>query len=444
MIDSILFRDMSLVTALGLRQADVLVEDGKIVTIGWDLPQDAELIIEDSGLLLLPGCIDTHVHFRDPGLTHKEDLESGSRAAAAGGITTFFDMPNTKPSTTTQALIAAKKRLASQKSLINYNFYIGATEDNLEECLACENIPGIKIFMGSSTGDLMIKDPQTLERFFATGSRLIAVHAEDEAIISENKARFEGSRSVSDHPFIRSPEAALSATKHAVALAQKYMRRLHICHLTTQEEANFLAKLETEGLVSTEVSPQHLLLSSPSVYDKWGTMGQINPPIREARHGQALWRALKAGTIGSIATDHAPHTIAEKEVGYPMAHSGMPCIEHSLPLMLTLVNQNKCSLVDVVRWMSTHPAACFGIDKKGRIEEGYDADLILVDMNAKKVIKKENIISKCGWSAFEGQRLHGLPIATFVNGQLVYREGDFFTDIKGKEAIIAPSWESRG
>jgi dihydroorotase len=444
MIDSILFRDMSLVTALGLRQADVLVENGKIKTIGWDLPQNAELIVEDSGLLLMPGCIDTHVHFRDPGLTHKEDLESGSRAAASGGVTTFFDMPNTKPSTTTQQLMAAKKRLASQKSLINYNFYIGATEDNLDECLSCENIPGIKIFMGSSTGDLMIKDPQALERFFATGSRLIAVHAEDEAIIAENKARFEGSRDVSDHPFIRSPEAALAATKHAVALAQKYNRRLHICHLTTQEEAIFLSKLETEGLISTEVSPQHLLLSAPSVYDKWGTMGQINPPIREARHGQALWRALKAGTIGSIATDHAPHTIEEKEVGYPRAHSGMPCIEHSLPLMLTLVNQNKCSLVDVVRWMSTHPAAAFGIDKKGRIEEGYDADLILVDMNAKKVIKRENIVSKCGWSAFEGHRLHGLPIATFVNGQLVYREGDFFTDIKGKEAKIVPSWESRG
>ena len=441
MIESILFRDMSLVTALGLRHADVLVEDGKIKTIGWDLPQNVELIVEDSGLLLLPGCIDPHVHFRDPGLTHKEDLESGSRAAASGGVTTFFDMPNTRPSATSPQTIAEKKRLASQKSLVNYNFYIGATEDNLDDCLACENIPGIKIFMGSSTGDLMIKDPKVLERFFATGSRLIAVHAEDEAMIAENKARFEGSRDVTDHSRIRSSEAALSATRLAVSLAQRYMRRLHICHLTSQEEASFLANLETEGLISTEVSPQHLLLSSPSVYDKWGTMGQINPPIREARHGQALWRALKAGTIACIATDHAPHTLEEKALGYPHAHSGMPGVEHALPLMLTLVNQNKCSLVDVVRWMSTHPANAFGIDKKGRIEEGYDADLILVDMNAKKIIKRDQIVSKWGWSAFEGHRLHGLPIATFVNGQMVYREGDFFTQIKGKEARILAPWE---
>lgn len=441
MLSSILFRDISLVTSLGLRQADVFVQDGQIKTIGWDLPQHAELIVEDRGLLLLPGCIDPHVHFRDPGLTHKEDLESGSRAAAAGGVTTFFDMPNTKPSATTCQAIAEKKRLASQKSLVNYNFFIGATEDNLSECLSCENVPGIKIFMGSSTGDLMVKNPEVLERFFATGSRLIAVHAEDEDIIAENKKRYAGSQDVADHPKIRSPEAALAATKLAVSLAQKHMRRLHICHLTTQEEAAFLGGLETEGLVSTEVSPQHLLLSAPGVYDKWGTRGQINPPIRETRHGQALWRALKAGVIACIATDHAPHTRDEKAVPYPMAHSGMPGVEHALPLLLTLVNQNKCSLVDVVRWMSAHPAACFGVHKKGRIEEGYDADLILVDMNARRVIKPENIVSKCGWSAFEGFKLHGLPIATFVAGQMVYREGDFFMAHKGQEVQIRAPWD---
>ena len=433
MIESILFKQVELVLPQGIKTGDLLVKDGKIAAFDWNLPSHAESIISGKGLTLLPGVIDPHVHFRDPGFPHKETFETGSKAAASGGVTSFLDMPNTNPATISRDALEKKKHLASQASLINYNFFIGATTDNLEELIQARNIPGIKVFMGSSTGNLLLDKLADLERLFKATPHLIAVHAEDEEMVQENKRRFEGSQDVMDHIRIRTPEAAIKATRLAVSLSNTFKKRLHICHLTTQEEAEFLSTAKTNSLVTTEVCVQHLLLAAPEVYERLGTYAQINPPIRELRHQVALWKALKSGIIDCIATDHAPHTIEEKNEPFGKAHSGMPGVETSLPLMLNQLNQKNCTLEQVVHWMSTAPAQIYGMKNKGKLQVGFDADLVLVDLKAKKTVQNGQLHSKVNWSAFHGQTLQGWPIMTVVNGNPVYREGDFFTEIKGKE-----------
>lgn len=437
-VESILFKQIPFIRNHEEWVGDVLVKNGKIAEIAPSLPEHAEVIVKEKGLTLIPGCIDPHVHFREPGVTHKESIYTGSKAAVSGGITSFFDMPNTKPSTITLEALADKKKIASETSLINYNFFIGATSENVEEVNKAENIPGIKIFVGSSTGNMLVDKQEELERFFGTGHHLIAVHAEDETIIRENKERIGETNDVHNHYKIRSVEAAITCTKRVVALADKYKRRLHICHLSTQEESEFLAS--KNPWVTTEVCTQHLFLHGPDCYDKLGCFAQINPPLREKRHADALWKALQSGVISLVATDHAPHTIEEKLKPFGQAPSGMPGVETSLALMLNLVSQKKCSLVDVVRWMCEGPASVYNISKKGKIEVGYDADLTLIDLNATKEIKRQDVVSKCGWSAYEGWVLKGWPMVTYVNGQLVYRERDFFETIKGKEVEIQ-SWK---
>ena len=441
MTDSILFKSVQLVLPSGIREGDVLVKNGKIFALDWVLNVPAEVTIHEPGLMLMPGCLDPHVHFREPGATWKESIYTGSRAAVSGGVTSFFDMPNTSPPAITVERIEEKKAIAAATSLANYNFFIGATTENLDACIAVENVPGIKIFVGSSTGDLLVEHPADLERLFASGNRLIAVHSESEQMIRDAKSRYAGSTDVSDHCRMRPPEAALASTRFLVGLAKKYERRLHICHLTTQEEAEFLALEKDPEFITTEVSPQHLLLSAPGVYSIFGTYAQINPPIRETRHRQALWKALMSGVIDCVATDHAPHTIAEKEQAFGKAPSGMPGVETSLPLLLNLVNEGKCTVEDVVKWMCEKPAEVFGVKGKGRLQVGYDADLVLVDLKAKKTIENASVVSACGWSIFNGKSVQGWPVATFVNGQMVFREGDFFEAIKGKEVVLRPRWE---
>lgn len=438
MIESVLFKSIDWVSPTGIRTGDILVERGKIKQIGWDLPEHAEVIIHEKGLWLIPGVIDPHVHFRTPGLEWKESIETGSRAAAAGGVTTFFDMPNTIPPATTAAEIANKKAIASATSLIHYNFFIAATADNLDEVNQVPNVPGIKLFMGSTTGDLLMDGYDAQDRLFANGNRLIAIHAEDQTLIDQAMAQIKDPM-VHDHPRIRSVEAAVKATRRVLSLAKRYRRRAHICHLTTQEEALLLDG--TDGWVTAEVCPQHMFLWGPDVYDKWGTLAKINPPIREKRHADALWRALKNGVIACVGTDHAPHTLEEKCLDYRHAHAGMPGVETSLSLFLNLVHQNKCQLTDVCRWLCQGPADTFGIVGKGRIEEGADADLVLVDLNAKRVLRNRQMHTKCGWTAFDGVSVIGGPIATFVSGQLVYREGDFFDQSRGQEVLLSPPWE---
>jgi dihydroorotase len=295
--------------------------------------------------------------------------------------------------------------------------------------------------MGASTGSLLVDKREDLERIFAHGRRLIAVHAEDEALIKQNKAQFPVLTRVHEHNLIRSPEVAARATRLALELARKYNRRLHILHMTTEEETLLLAK-EKAGLpVTAEVCPQHFLLEAPEVYDRLGTYGQMNPPIRERRHGEALWKALQAGLIDCIATDHAPHTKEEKEKGYPQSPSGMPGVETSLPLMLNRANQGLCTLQDVVRWMCEGPARCYGMQGKGRLEPGMDGDLVLVDMAREKTIENGKLQTKVNWSPYHGWRTKGWPVATMVGGHVVFREGDFFPEVKGREIVIDAPWE---
>ena len=438
MIDSILFKACHYSSPSGLREADILVEQGRITKIEPSLPEHAQVIVKERGLVLIPGAIDPHVHFREPGMTHKETIYTGSKAAASGGVTSFFEMPNTSPSATTRDTVQEKKKIAKDTSLVNYNFFIGASGDNLDELLLVENVPGIKIYVGSTTGSLLVDKHAPLTDIFSKTDKLIAVHSEDEAIIRENKAHYSMSTSVSDHERIRSVEAAVKCTSFLIDLAMQYSTRLHVCHLTTQEELA-LFQVSKPNFISTEVTPQHLFLHSPDCYEHLGTYAQINPPIREKRHRLALWDGLVSGVIDCIGSDHAPHLQSEKDLPFGKAPSGMPGVETSLPLLLNKVHEGACSLQDVVRWMCEGPARLFQCRTKGRIEVGYDADLVLLDLKKKSQILNERQVTQSGWSAFHGNDIVGWPIATYVNGQLVYREGDFFEDIKGKEVIIGDS-----
>ena len=433
---SLTIRNAEVVLPGSIQRVDVSVIDGRIHAIGSGIPEVGE-VIDAEGLTLLPGMIDPQVHFREPGAAQKEDLHSGSCAAAAGGITSFLDMPNNAPPVITRERMAEKKRLAAEKSVVNYGFFMGATPDNLEELNAVENVCGIKIFMGSSTGDLLVDNPQVLEKIFSTGSRLIAVHAEDEAVLKENIELLKHISDVRLHSRIRDESAALKATKLAVKLSLKYRRRLHILHLTTEDECDFLRGLPREHLISTEVCPQHFTLTVPECYEKLGTLAQMNPPIRTKRHADALWQALKDGIIDCIATDHAPHTLAEKDQPYGKAPSGMPGVETSLALMLDRVNRNACTLQEVVFWMSESPANLYKMRGKGRIEVGQDADLVLVDMSLKKTVMNGQLHTRVNWSPYHGMELQGWPVRTIVNGQTVYINGEVDKSVRGREICFA-------
>ena len=434
-----LFKEASFIRNGRIVKGDILIENGQIQKIEPSLKKPAEQLIHEPNLFLLPGAIDPHVHFRDPGVTWKEDLETGSMAAVSGGITSFFEMPNTKPSTTTIERMKEKKKIASEKSIANYNFYIGATEDNLEECLGLDNIPGIKIYVGSSTGSLLVDKNSQLTPFFEQKKHLIAVHSEEESMVKQGQEAYSHSTNVHDHYLhIRTTEAAITCTQRLVQLAKVYNTRLHICHLTTKDEADYLS-IEKKGTnITTEVCPQHLFLQAPDIYEKIGTYAQINPPIRDSKHATALWKALKNGTIDCMGTDHAPHTKEEKNKPFGQAPSGMPGVDTHLPLLLNQVSQKNCTLNDVQKWVSHQPAQLFGIKNKGFLEVGYDADIVAVDLEKKWTIKGEESFSKCKWSAFEGETITGKPIITFVNGNIVYREGNMTKEHKGKEILIKP------
>ena len=436
MKSSLTIRNADVVLAGNVQKTDVSVINGVINTIGSEIPEVGE-VIDAEGLFLIPGIIDPQVHFREPGADHKEDLHSGSCAAAAGGVTSFLDMPNNNPPVTTIKRMAEKKQLAAEKSVVNYGFFIGATPDNLEELNAVENVCGIKIFMGASTGDLLVDDPDILESIFANGTKLIAVHAEDESILQENRRLMKGIDDVRVHSRIRDESAALSATKLAVRLSLKYLRRLHILHLTTEEECDFLRTLPREQHISIEVCPQHLVLTSPECYDHLGTKAQMNPPIRSKRHTVALWRALKDGIIDCIATDHAPHTLAEKKQPYGKSPSGMPGVETSLALLLDRVNRDLCTLPEVVYWMSESPAKLYKMHGKGRIEVGQDADLVFIDMSLKKKVTNGKLHTRVNWSPFDGMELQGWPVRTIVNGQTVFLNGEVNKSVRGKEIYFA-------
>jgi dihydroorotase len=425
-------RNAQVVLPSHLCETDVLVEDGTIAAIGRGLP-DGDEVIDASGLTLFPGLIDPQVHFREPGNAHKEDLHSGSCAAAAGGITSFLDMPNNNPLIITSELMTEKKARAAQQCVVNYGFFIGATPYNLDVLNSVSNVCGIKIFMGASTGDLLVDQEEDLERIFANGSRLIAVHAESEALIADNKRLLGDFTDVKAHPKIRDEAVALKASELAVKLSLRYQRRLHILHLTTEEETILLRRLPKDNAISSEVCPQHFTLSAPECYDRLGTFAQMNPPLRPPRHAHALWQALKDGVIDCIATDHAPHTSEEKQQPYGKAPSGMPGVETSLPLLLNRYNQGDCSLTEIAYWMSESPAKLYGMQHKGKIQVGYDADLTLVDVNKQKTVTNGQLFTRVNWSPYDGMTLTGWPVRTIVHGQTVFAEGKIQPNVRGKE-----------
>lgn len=446
--------DLSSPACLFIRQARILLPngeflvgdvqtlDGKIVRIAPEIPADASEVtaseIDAAGLILLPGVIDPQVHFREPGLEHKEDLFTASCACAKGGVTSFLEMPNTRPLTTTQQALDDKLQRASQKCLVNYGFFIGATAENLPDLLEAHPTPGIKIFMGSMHGQLLVDEEAVLEPIFAKGAseapakqaRLIAVHAEDQARIQQRRQEFAGITDPAIHSQIQDNQAALQATQLALKLSKKYRRRLHILHMSTAQEAELLRQ-DKPSWVTAEVTPQHLLLNT-SAYEKIGTLAQMNPPLRSPHDNEVLWQALLDGVIDFIATDHAPHTLEEKNQEYPHSPSGMPGVETSLPLMLTQAVQGRCSVAQVSHWMSSAVAKAYGIANKGAIAPGYDADLVLVDLNTYRRVLREELLTKCGWSPFEGWNLTGWPVVTIVGGQIVYQKGQLNTQVRGQ------------
>ena len=409
---------------------DVKICDGKIVKVAAEIVESGDREIDATGLTLLPGVIDPQVHFREPGLEHKEDLFTASCACAKGGVTSFLEMPNTRPLTTTQAALDDKLRRASEKCLVNYGFFIGATAEILPDLLNANPTPGIKVFMGSMHGDLLMDDAANLEAVFAKGDRLIAVHAEDQARINQRRQEFAGVTDIAVHSQIQDNQAALLATQLAVKLSQKYQRRLHILHLSTGEEAEFLRESKPSW-VTAEVTPQHLLLNT-SAYETIGSFAQMNPPLREPRDNEILWQALRDGVIDFIATDHAPHTLAEKAQTYPNTPSGMPGVETSLPLMLTQAVEGRCTVAQVANWMSTAVAKAYKIPNKGKITLGFDADLVLVDLEKYRPVVREEMASKCGWSPFEGWNLTGWPVVTIVGGKVVFENGKLDTNVRGE------------
>jgi dihydroorotase len=412
-------------------KGDIQIQDGRIIQIAPELPSNnISKIIDATGLTLLPGVIDPQVHFREPGFEHKEDLFTASCACARGGVTSFLEMPNTRPLTTTQAALDDKLQRAAQKSLVNYGFFIGATPENLPDLLKAQPTCGIKIFMGSAHGALLVSREEELEPIFATGERLIAVHAEDQARIIERRKQFAGITDPSVHSQIQDEQAALSATQLALKLSKKYQRRLHILHLSTGIEAELLRQ-DKPSWVTAEVTPQHLLLNTDA-YARLGTLAQMNPPLRSPENNDILWQALLDGVIDFIATDHAPHTLAEKAADYPNTPSGMPGVETSLPLMLTQALQGRCTIAQVARWMSAAVAEAYKIPHKGAIAPGYDADLVLVDLDRYHPVLREELQTKCGWSPFEGWMLTGWPVITVVGGQIVYERGQLKTEVRGK------------
>ncbi|MDP5056446.1 MAG: dihydroorotase [Marinomonas hwangdonensis] len=410
----------TVITPNGEERIDIACLAGRIVALGnlkekWQ----ADKHLDASGLHILPGVIDSQVHFREPGLTHKETIEAGTRGAVLGGVTSVFEMPNTNPLTLNESDLNAKLAIAEQQAWCNFAFYMGGSGINAEQLDKLEKLPGcsgVKVFMGSSFGDLLADDDDILRRIVSNGTRRMAVHAEDEARLKERKSIVEASKKVTDHPVWRDPESALMATKRIVKIASEANRRLHVLHVSTKEEMAFLA--QHKHRVTVEVTPHHLTMSAPECYKRLGSLAQMNPPIREQEHQDALWQAIRNGVVDVIGSDHAPHTLEEKAQPYPQSPSGMTGVQTLLPLMLDHVNAGRLSLSRLVDLTSAGPARIFDIEGKGRIALGYDADLTIVDLNAKREIRNDWIASVSGWTPYHGKAITGWPIHTIVGGQL--------------------------
>ena len=422
-----------------LLEGDLACAKGQITAIATQVGGDGREEIDAEGKLLMPGVIDPQVHFREPGGTEKEDLASGSRAAVRGGVTSFLEMPNCNPPTIDQEQMDWKISRGRTTSVANFGFFIGATVDNLESLNNVHPACGIKIFMGSSTGSLLVNEEKDLDRIFGNGERLIAVHAEDEARIRERTTLLLGDTETQDyaiHSSIRDAKTALIATERALHLSEKYGRRLHVLHLSTAEEVARLRAGKPDQ-VTCEVLPNHLFLNTDD-YASLGSRVQMNPPIRDPKNSEKLWAGLHDGTIDIIATDHAPHLLIDKEKPYPRSPSGMPGVETSLPLMMTAMREGKCTLAQILRWMCSGPAELYKIANKGRLDEGCDADLALVDIEASKEVRDEEVFSRTGWSPFSGRALSGWPTHTIVGGRVVFEHGVIRPGVFGEPLSFGP------
>jgi dihydroorotase len=413
----------TVMTPGGARAADIGVREGRIAAIGALDRGAAAQVVDAKGLHVLPGVIDTQVHFREPGLEHKEDLASGTAAAALGGVTGVCEMPNTTPSTLSAADLNDKLARAKGRAWTDHAFFMGSAAENVEDLPTLEMLPGccgVKLFMGSSTGNLLIEDDETLFEVLRHGRRRMAVHAEDEDRLRERLKLVRGGADVAMHPEWRDAETARRATERLLRLARKAGRRVHVLHVTTADEVPLIAGYK--DLATMEVTPQHLTLTAPDCYERLGTLAQMNPPIRGAEHREGLWRAIDQGLVDVIGSDHAPHTREEKARPYPTSPSGMPGVQTLLPLMLDHVNAGRLTLERLVDLVCAGPQRIFGIARKGRIALGYDADFTLVDLKARREITAKWLAAKCGWSPFEGVTVTGWPMATIVRGHIVMRE----------------------
>jgi len=438
-MNTILIKAASIVNEGQIIVADLLIKNGLIEKIAPNIDVHADQEINAEGLHLFPGMIDDQVHFREPGLTHKADIFSESMAAVAGGITSFMEMPNTVPNTLTQELLADKYEIASEMSLANYSFFMGASNNNLEEVLKTDpkNVCGIKVFMGSSTGNMLVDNEKVLENIFKEAPMLVATHCEDEQTIQHNlaeyKAKYGDHISIDMHPLIRSAEACYKSSSLAVELAKRYQTRLHILHISTAKEvALFDNKTPLADKKITAEACVHHLWFDDRDYATKGNWIKWNPAVKSATDKDSILKGVLEGYIDVIATDHAPHTIEEKEQPYLQAPSGGPLVQHALPALFEMYHQNRISLVQIAEKTAHNVATCFNIDRRGFVREGYWADLVLVNLNDPFKVTRTNVLYKCGWSPFEGQTFQAEVTHTFVSGNLAYQKGRFTTQETGK------------
>ncbi len=443
-MQNVIIKNISVVNEGVTSVQDVLLRNGRIEKIAPQIGESGKEI-SGEGKFLLPGVIDDQVHFREPGLTHKANIRSEARAAVAGGTTSFMEMPNTKPAATTQELLEDKYDIGARSSLANYSFFMGVANDNAEEVLKInakkDRVAGVKIFMGSSTGNMLVDNYLTLEKIFSETELLIATHCEDEKIIRANMEKYQQEKgdalAAADHPLIRNEEACFESSLVAVQFAMKHNSRLHILHISTEKELQLFGNLLplSEKRITAEVCVHHLWFTADD-YTKYGNLIKCNPAIKAHHHREALWQGLLDDRLDIIATDHAPHTWEEKQQPYLQAPSGVPLVQHSLLMMLEQVKAGRFSIEKMVQKMSHAPADCFRIRERGYLREGYHADCVIVDLNAGTTVDKSNIHYHCGWSPFEGHTFPAAVTHTFVNGHLAYENGTFNENQLGQRLLF--------
>ena len=421
-----------------IEKIDIGVKDSKIVELGDLSKKDCEKKIVVNNLIVLPGAIDSQVHFREPGLTHKEDIMNGTKGAILGGVTSIFEMPNTNPSTTTEAALNEKISIAQKNAYCNYSFFVGAAKENIENLKKLERLPGccgVKIFMGSSTGDLLVEDDDSLRKILASGNRRVAIHSEDEYRLRERKHLVEDSKvGVSSHPLWRDSQTAIRSTQRLLKIAQETKRKIHVLHISTGDEILILKKFK--NFSTCEVTPQHLFFYAPDCYENLGSLAQMNPPIRDKSHNIGLWKGIEEKIVDVIGSDHAPHTLEEKKKEYPNCPSGMTGVQTILPIMLDFVNKGKLGINDLVRLLCYNPAKIYNMKSKGEIKIGNDADFSIVDLNKEFTITNEWIASKSGWTPYNGLKITGLPVFTVVNGKIVMQDSEIISPPIGEPVLF--------